>query len=93
MKKLLFISLLFVSSCSYPQYIYADEEYYRTENNGIGQGGNGNGNGGVGQGNGNGNAIPEAPIDNVIALVGLSLIISVVIIRKYARQNSRNRCK
>jgi hypothetical protein len=87
MKKLLFISLLFVSSCSYPQYIYADDEYYRNENNGIGQGGNGNGNGGVGNGNGNGNAIPEAPIDNVYYLIGLFLILSFVII-KYERQNS-----
>jgi len=86
MKKLLFISLLFVSSCSYPQYIWADEEY-RAENNGIGQGGNGNGNGGFGNGNGNGNAVTEAPIDDVIALVLFFLILSVVII-KYARQNS-----
>jgi len=84
MKKLLFISLFTLSVYTYAQYISADEEY-RTE--GYGQGGNGNGNGGFGNGIGNGNAVTEAPIDDVIALIGFFLILSLII-RKYARRNS-----
>ena len=91
MRKLVLVSTLIISIICCSQYISADDEYYRIENNGIGQGGNGNGNGGAGQGNGNGNATPtntpiDAPIDDYLGLIGFAIVCSIILIQIRKKQ-------